>query len=194
MIKNSYWLTRHRDFETMLKHVCLLAIQTGWETKTGRPRLPLNDMLYASVTKVVLAVASRPHVGYLTEAKARGLILQIPTHSSIARFLNAAATRQWLIRAILCASDMFANAPRSERPHKRVRFTGNLRILGRSYDTLINEALCAKLAEMVFKCCLKGVQITFYPSMRTLYYRCLNLKYLPVCLEKIERNFIRKWL
>jgi len=62
-----------------------------------------------------------------------------------------------LIRTILHSSDLLAQISTTRRLHRKVRFASGIVVFGRSYDTLINEALCLKVAEMTLKCCLYRV-------------------------------------
>jgi len=146
------------DFESMLAYTCLGATPNNdWKGKPGRPHLPLNDMVYSAVVKVIRRESARTLTPYLQAAKARGLLSHVPSHQSLQLFLNRADTRQALIRTILHSSDLLAHTSPAKRFHRKVRFASGIVVFGRSYDTLINEALCLKVAEMTLKCCLYGV-------------------------------------
>ena len=145
------------NFESMLAYICLGAAQYDWEGGRGRPRTAINDMAYCAVMKAVRSESARPLISYLNNAKARKLLDHVPSHTNLQLFLKRAETRQFLIRAIIHSSDLLAQVPMRKRLHRQVRFAAGFIVFGRSYDTLINEALCLKVAEMTLKCCLYGV-------------------------------------
>lgn len=154
---------RHKvndSFEKMLSYVCLCVAQEIPEGNMGRPRLFVNDMIYSAVMKVVREEAVRPFMSYLQDARERGLINNIPSYQAVWGFFKRQDTRQSLIRTIICTVDLLSLVPRRKRIHTSVRFAAELRLFGRTYEALMNEILCAKIAEMTVKCDLYGVQIT----------------------------------
>ncbi len=54
----------------------------------GRPRLPLSDMVFATVLKVYVGFSSRRFTTDLKEAHARGLVKRIPHFNSVSRYLS----------------------------------------------------------------------------------------------------------
>lgn len=147
------------NFESMLSYICGGAAQHRW-SRQGKPRTADSDMVFCAVMKAVRRESARTLIPYLKQSQGRGLLGHVPSSSSVQLFLKRADTRQVLIRTIIYSSDLLARVPAARRIHTRVRFTKGFVVFGRSYDTLINEALCFKTAEMVLKCCIYGVTET----------------------------------
>jgi len=57
----------------------------------GRPRLPLEDMIFAMAFKVYSTVSGRRFMSDLREAKARGYLSQTPHYNSVFRYLESKA-------------------------------------------------------------------------------------------------------
>ena len=55
---------------------------------TGRPRMPMRDMVYSVVHKVYSLFSYRRHTRELKEAKARGYINQLPEFSTVCRYMR----------------------------------------------------------------------------------------------------------
>jgi transposase len=75
--------TEKAQFQILLAELCR-GIGEPSQAK-GRPRLPLEDMLFASVFKVYSTFSLRRFNTDLQEAKTKGFIISTPNHASIAR-------------------------------------------------------------------------------------------------------------
>ncbi len=75
--------TEKAEFQILLTELCNgIGEPAQWK---GRPRLPLEDMLFACVFKVYSTFSLRRFNTDLEEAKAKGFITSTPNHASIAR-------------------------------------------------------------------------------------------------------------
>lgn len=174
-------------FEQMLSYICDGATPEVFTHQRGRPRV-VNDMVFGAVMKVIRGEAARPCIAYLHTAKVRGLVEYVPAYSTLQRFLRQSETRQHLIRAIFHAADLLARVPIPKRLHTQFRFVEGIKIFGRTYDTLINEVLCAKVAEMTLKCCLYGVQVTHSVELNDDSLLALLESQIPEGLPKSTRD------
>src|SRR5215210_5277189 len=75
-----------RRFVVLLAELCSNVPQPEQEGK-GRPRLPLSDMLFASVYKVYCGFSSRRFTSDLREAYTNGLIDSRPHFNSVNRYI-----------------------------------------------------------------------------------------------------------
>lgn len=79
--------TEEKDrFASLLADLCRGAPQP--EQTTGRPRLPLSDMAFASVFKVYCGFSSRRFTCDLKEAHEDGLISKAPHFNSVSNYLS----------------------------------------------------------------------------------------------------------
>lgn len=72
------------EFQYLLAELCK-GIGEPSQIK-GRPRLPLEDMLFSCVFKVYSTFSGRRFFTDLDEAKTKGFIIRTPNHASIARY------------------------------------------------------------------------------------------------------------
>jgi hypothetical protein len=77
---------KHR-FVELLADLCSTIPQPPRPPGAGRPRLPLSDMLFASVFKVYVGFSSRRFTCDLRDAYANGLIDTKPHFNSVSRYL-----------------------------------------------------------------------------------------------------------
>src|ERR671917_1760759 len=81
-----------RRFVELLADLCSTVSQPPQEGR-GRPRLPLSDMVFASVYKVYVGFSSRRFTSDLRDAYTEGLIDSKPHFTSVNRYLaNPALT------------------------------------------------------------------------------------------------------
>ena len=73
-------------FEVLLRQLCDLVEEP--DRRFGRPRLPVNDMLFAAALKVYHDKSRRRVMGTVERACQQGLLGRAPSHSSLTRFLN----------------------------------------------------------------------------------------------------------
>jgi hypothetical protein len=73
-------------FVELLAELCRSIPQP--EQKTGRPRLPLSDMVFASAYKVYGGFSSRRFACDLKDAQADGLISKAPHFNSVSNYLS----------------------------------------------------------------------------------------------------------
>ena len=94
MIEDSTWTNynaaqseeKHR-FVELLADLCSTVPQPVQQGK-GRPRLPLSDMVFASVYKVYVGFSSRRFTSDLREAYTAGLIDSTPHFNSVSNYLS----------------------------------------------------------------------------------------------------------
>ena len=80
--------TQQKDlFMKMLNGLCA-TIQEPLPAKTGRPRLPLKDMVYASGLKVFTNFSLRRFMSDVREANKRGYIQKIPHFSMVSYYME----------------------------------------------------------------------------------------------------------
>ncbi len=75
-------------FVALLADLCNTVPQPSRPPGAGRPRLPLSDMLFASVFKVYVGFSSRRFTSDLHDAYADGLIDSKPHFNSVSRYLS----------------------------------------------------------------------------------------------------------
>ncbi len=93
--RSSTWTTYNaaqaeekRRFVALLADLCGTVPQPPRPPGAGRPRLPLSDMLFASVYKVYAGFSSRRFTSDLHDAYANGLIDSKPRFNSVSRYLS----------------------------------------------------------------------------------------------------------
>lgn len=82
-------------FVALLADLCSTVAQPKQEGK-GRPRLPLSDMLFASVYKVYVGFSSRRFTSDLRDAFVDGHVKSTPHFNSVSRYLSDAALTNML--------------------------------------------------------------------------------------------------
>jgi hypothetical protein len=75
-------------FVALLADLCNTIPQPPRPPGAGRPRLPLSDMVFASVFKVYVGFSSRRFTSDLREAYANGLIDSKPHFNSVSNYLS----------------------------------------------------------------------------------------------------------
>src|SRR5215203_5355901 len=75
-------------FVTLLADLCNTIPQRPRPPGAGRPRLPLADMVFASVFKVYVGFSSRRFTSDLRDAYTDGLIDSRPHFNSVSRYLS----------------------------------------------------------------------------------------------------------
>src|SRR5688572_25758682 len=79
--------TNEKDqFQTLLHDLCQGI--GGASQKTGRPRLPLEDMIFAATFKVYSTVSGRRFMSDLRDAHAKGHVSQLPHYNSIFNYFE----------------------------------------------------------------------------------------------------------
>ena len=91
-----------REFQTLLYELCA-GIEAPLQV-TGRPRIPLPDMVFATVFKIYSTVSGRRFMSDLTEAHAKGLLSELPHFNTISRYLESEALTPYLIHLITQSS------------------------------------------------------------------------------------------
>src|SRR5215213_403868 len=67
---------------------------------TGRPRLPLGDVIFSSVFKVYSTVSGRRFISDLRDAHSKGFLSKAPHYNSIARYLENPTLTSYLKQLI----------------------------------------------------------------------------------------------
>ena len=75
-----------RCFAVLLAELCSTVLQQEQRGK-GRPRLPLSDMLFASVYKVYVGFSLRHFNSDLREAFVQGLVNSMPHFNSMSNYM-----------------------------------------------------------------------------------------------------------
>lgn len=78
-----------REFQVLLYELC-----AGVETPvkpTGRPRIPLSDVVFSAVFKVYSTVSGRRFMSDLKEAQLKGYVSEMPHYNSVSRYLESEA-------------------------------------------------------------------------------------------------------
>ena len=95
MIERQTWTTYNtaqseekRRFVELLADLCNTIPQPPRPPGAGRPRLPLSDMVFASVYKVYCGFSSRRFTSDLREAYTAGLIDSRPHFNSVSNYLS----------------------------------------------------------------------------------------------------------
>jgi hypothetical protein len=83
--------TEKSRFQELLYSLCH-GIEEPPAQKTGRPRIPLSDMLFAIVLKVYCGFSSRRTTSDLMEAQRRGYLSRSPHFNSLSNYMEA----EWL--------------------------------------------------------------------------------------------------
>lgn len=87
--------TNEKDqFQTLLHELCQGI--GGASQKTGRPRLPLEDMIFAATFKVYSTVSGRRFMSDLRDAHAKGHISQVPHYNSIFNYFESESLTPYL--------------------------------------------------------------------------------------------------
>jgi transposase len=94
---------KHR-FVELLADLCSTVSQPKQEGK-GRPRLPLSDMLFASVFKVYCGFSSRRFTSDLRDAYTNGLIDSKPHFNSVSNYLSSPELTD-ILRELVTASSL----------------------------------------------------------------------------------------
>jgi len=82
--------TEEQDkFQVLLHDLCAGVPEP--ETKFGRPRLPLRDMIFSTTFKIYSTFSGRRFMSELREAKERGFIWKTPHYNSVFNYLEDAS-------------------------------------------------------------------------------------------------------
>jgi transposase len=79
-----------RMFLQLLSDLCA-GIEQPEGAATGRPRLPLGDMMFALVHKAYVGASARRYMSDLNDAKDKGLIDAVPAFNSVLRYQRDAS-------------------------------------------------------------------------------------------------------
>lgn len=86
---NAAQTSEQDKFQVLLADLCAGISEP--EPKSGRPRLPLKDMIFSSTFKIYSTFSGRRFMSDLREAKERGYIGKAPHYNSIFRYLESDA-------------------------------------------------------------------------------------------------------
>lgn len=79
--------TNEKDqFQSLLRELCMGIGEPS--QKNGRPRLPLDEMIFATTFKVYSTVSQRRFISDLRDAHAKGYISKVPHFNSISNYLE----------------------------------------------------------------------------------------------------------
>src|SRR5919202_4411660 len=93
-----------RRFVVLLAELCSTVPQPEQRGK-GRPRLPLSDMLFASVYKVYCGFSSRRFTTDLREAFVEGLVNSMPSFNSMSNYLAKPELTD-ILKSLITASSL----------------------------------------------------------------------------------------
>jgi transposase len=91
-------------FQELLRDLCSGIIETAPQTR-GRPRLPVQDALFAAVFKVYSTVSGRRFMTDLREAQAKGYIKKTPHFNSIFNALESPSLTP-ILKALITESSL----------------------------------------------------------------------------------------
>ena len=91
-------------FVALLSDLCRAVPQPKQEGK-GMPRLPLSDMLFASVYKVYVGFSSRRFTSDLRDAFVDGYVNSTPHFNSVSRYLSDPALTD-VLKDLITASSL----------------------------------------------------------------------------------------
>lgn len=83
---NSAQVEEKALFMKLFRELCAGIVEPP--QKTGRPRLPLADMIFAAGLKVYRGNSARRFMGDMQEAQARGLVAKVPHFNSVLNYLD----------------------------------------------------------------------------------------------------------
>lgn len=86
---NSAQTHEKEKFQKLLRELCLGVTEPA-PAKTGRPRLPLRDAIFATCFKVYSTVSSRRFMSDMRDAYSKGYISKVPHFNSICNYLESA--------------------------------------------------------------------------------------------------------
>ena len=90
-------------FQALLKDLCANVAEPA-RAKTGRPPLPISDLLFSAVFKVYSTFSGRRFASDLRDAHSKGFISKLPCRSSLFKTLESEATTAVLTSLILQSS------------------------------------------------------------------------------------------
>jgi transposase len=99
---NRAQVNEKEKFQALLKDLCD-RIQEPPRNKMGRPRMPLNDAIFAAVFKVYSTVSGRRFASDLRAAKENGLVNFAPAYNSIFKVLESEETTD-VLKALIVES------------------------------------------------------------------------------------------
>lgn len=91
-----------RLFQKLLCELCLCVEEP--EQLTGRPRLPLNDMIFCMAFKVYSTFPARRFMTDLSEAHSKGLIGRLPHFNSLSQYMRMESLTPALTRLVELSS------------------------------------------------------------------------------------------
>jgi transposase len=83
---NAAQMSEKREFQALLFELCAnveMPIQV-----TGRPRIPISDVIFSAVFKVYSTVSGRRFMSDLNEAKIKGFVSEMPHYNTVSRYLE----------------------------------------------------------------------------------------------------------
>ncbi|HEV8141339.1 MAG TPA: transposase [Methylomirabilota bacterium] len=101
---NKAQTTEKDHFQVLLRDLCRGIVEPD-AAKTGRPRLPLADVVFAAAFKVYSTVSGRRFMSDLREARKRGHITKVAHYNSIFGYLENAALTP-LLRDLITQSSL----------------------------------------------------------------------------------------
>ena len=100
---NRAQVNEKEKFQALLKDLCE-NINEPQRAKTGRPRIPLSDAIFAAVFKIYSTVSGRRFSSDLRDAQEKGLISRAPCYNSIFNILENEATSDVLQQLIIASA------------------------------------------------------------------------------------------
>jgi transposase len=97
---NRAQINEKEKFQALLKDLCD-RIQEPSRQKMGRPRMPLNDSIFAAIFKVYSTVSGRRFISNLRQAKEKGYINFAPSYNSIFKVFDSEETTDVLTALVL---------------------------------------------------------------------------------------------
>jgi transposase len=109
-------------FQTLLRDLCKGIVEP--KNSMGRPRIPLNDAIFAAVCKVYSTVSGRRSMSDLREAHEKGHVTRLPAKSSVFAVLESEATTD-VLKALIAESALPLKAVESHFSCDSSGFSGS---------------------------------------------------------------------
>jgi transposase len=90
------------DFQLLLQDLCAGVAEL--QRSTGRPRLPVADILFCMTLKVYCLVSCRRFMSDLKIAYERGFVSRLPRYNSILAYFRMSVLRSYLVQLIIESS------------------------------------------------------------------------------------------
>jgi transposase len=180
---NAAQTTEKDRFQALLADLCR-SIPEPEAARTGRPRLPLADVVFSATYKVYSTVSARRFMSDLREALARGFMTKAPSYNSIFRYLENAALSP-ILHALIVRSSLPLKAIETDFAADSTGFTTSrfIRWFDHKYGVVRQQHDWVKAHVMV------GVKTNIVTAVEIHDRNTADTKMLPALVEATAANF-----